>query len=54
MNPIEIHWEVTNRCNLRCKHCLPASGLPRQHELTSDEIRLAIGLLASVGVKHLY
>jgi mycofactocin radical SAM maturase len=24
--PITVTWEVTNRCNLRCTHCLSASG----------------------------
>ena len=33
----EIHWEVTNKCNLRCKHCLPMSGPARLDELTTEE-----------------
>ena len=23
---IEIHWEITNDCNLRCKHCIVSAG----------------------------
>lgn len=38
----EIHWEVTNKCNLRCKHCLPMSGPARDNELTTEEAITAL------------
>ena len=38
----EIHWEITNKCNLRCKHCLPMSGLSRPGELTTEEAIAAL------------
>jgi len=54
MPPHEIHWEVTNRCNLRCLHCLPASGEPRPNELTTDEALAAIRRFADDGVQRVY
>jgi radical SAM protein with 4Fe4S-binding SPASM domain len=35
--PCVIGWELTLACNLRCRHCASAAGLPRQNELTLDE-----------------
>lgn len=46
----EVHWEVTNRCNLRCKHCLPASGPARDRELTTDEALAALESFRTAGV----
>lgn len=48
----EIHWEVTNQCNLRCKHCLPASGPARDRELTSDEALAALESFQAAGVSR--
>ena len=38
----EIHWEITNKCNLQCKHCLPMSGSARTGELTTEEVMAAL------------
>ncbi len=38
----EIHWEITNKCNLQCKHCLPMSGSARIGELTTEEVMAAL------------
>lgn len=38
----EIHWEVTNKCNFQCKHCLPMSGPARPDELTTEEAMAAL------------
>ncbi len=35
--PIRIYWELTNACNLRCKHCHNASGKPLEEELSTEE-----------------
>jgi radical SAM protein with 4Fe4S-binding SPASM domain len=35
--PLVIAWELTLACNLRCKHCGSAAGLPRASELTTEE-----------------
>lgn len=49
----EIHWEVTNRCNLRCKHCLPASGPDRDQELTMSEAMVALESFQAAGVSRI-
>lgn len=46
----EIHWEVTNQCNLRCKHCLLSSGSVRDKELTTSEAMAALESLQVAGV----
>lgn len=35
--PHIIGWELTLACNLRCRHCASAAGLPRDNELTLEE-----------------
>lgn len=49
----EVHWEITNRCNLRCKACLSRSGLPRPDELTTQEVLSTLEKLRSAGVTFL-
>ncbi len=34
--PIQVAWEVTGRCNFRCKYCLNCSG-PANKDMTSGE-----------------
>lgn len=50
----EIHWEVTNACNLRCKHCLPMSGPPRPGELTTEEATAALETFEAAGASKVY
>jgi mycofactocin radical SAM maturase len=35
--PVNVTWEVTLKCNLRCSHCLSASGDAAPDELTTNE-----------------
>jgi radical SAM protein with 4Fe4S-binding SPASM domain len=35
--PFIVGWELTLACNMRCRHCASAAGLPRARELTLDE-----------------
>lgn len=35
--PLNIGWELTLKCNLRCNHCASAAGIPRADELTTEE-----------------
>lgn len=35
--PVNLTWEVTLACNLRCRHCLSASGAPAARELSTAE-----------------
>ncbi|HSC70106.1 MAG TPA: radical SAM protein, partial [Candidatus Methylomirabilis sp.] len=56
--PLEVHLELTHRCNARCVHCycvlpreLEASA--RQRELTTDEITRLLDDLAELGTLYL-
>lgn len=37
-SPVNVTWEVTQQCNLRCSHCLSASGQPAPDELSTAEV----------------
>jgi len=50
----EIHWEVTNKCNLRCKHCLPMSGPVRPDELTTKETMVALDTFRDAGASKVF
>lgn len=32
VGPLMVAWDVTNRCNLKCMHCLNRSGDERYHD----------------------
>ena len=36
-SPVNLTWEVSLACNLRCTHCLSSSGTPAEDELTTAE-----------------
>jgi mycofactocin radical SAM maturase len=36
-SPVNLTWEVTQACNLRCSHCLSSSGDPAKNELSTAE-----------------
>ena len=48
-----VRLSVTDRCNLRCFYCMPASGmtfLPRKELLSYEEMERLIKILAKMGV----
>jgi GTP 3',8-cyclase len=52
----DVRVSVTDRCNFRCRYCMPAQGLPwleREELLTYEELARVIALLASMGVRDL-
>ena len=56
----EIYYmrlSVTDRCNLRCRYCMPADGIcnKKRHEemLTEDEMVMAVRAAASLGIRKL-
>ncbi len=51
--PLEVHFSVTNACSLRCGHCYMDSGERDARELSSEEFRKAVDLLAGMGVFHM-
>jgi radical SAM protein with 4Fe4S-binding SPASM domain len=44
--PLSVIWEITRRCNLKCKHCFSSSGRRRRQELTTAEAKTMIDTLA--------
>ena len=62
MEPLTDSWgreirslrvSVTDKCNFRCKYCMPAEGLewlPRDEILSFEEIQRLVAVLASMGV----
>jgi cyclic pyranopterin phosphate synthase len=48
-----LRVSVTDRCNFRCRYCMPAEGLqwlPRPELLTFEEIARLVGVMAAMGV----
>src|SRR6476620_4968917 len=46
---------VTDRCNFRCRYCMPPEGLdwlPREEVLSFEEIERLVRILASMGVEE--
>jgi cyclic pyranopterin phosphate synthase len=51
-----LRLSVTDRCNLRCRYCMPAEGmkwLPREELLTDDELMRLVRLFAGLGVSEI-
>jgi cyclic pyranopterin phosphate synthase len=51
-----LRLSVTDRCNLRCRYCMPADGmrwLPREELLTYEEIGRLVDVLARLGVREI-
>ncbi|CCY46859.1 radical SAM domain protein [Firmicutes bacterium CAG:822] len=43
---IEIHWEITNDCNLKCKHCIVSAGdYASNNDVNTDNILTFLDLL---------
>ena len=55
-SPLTVTWEVTNRCNLRCMHCLSNSGpdADTSTELSTAEAKGVIEQLAREGVFQIH
>ena len=50
-----VRVSVTDKCNFRCKYCMPAEGLewlPREEVLTFEEITRLVSVLAALGVNE--
>ena len=51
-----LRLAVTDRCNLRCRYCMPAEGIafaPRRELLTWGEMLALVGALGELGVEKL-
>jgi mycofactocin radical SAM maturase len=51
--PVNVTWEVTYTCNLRCIHCLSDSGPKKKGELSTEECFQVIDALAAMKVFQL-
>ena len=49
-SPVNLTWEVTQACNLRCSHCLSSSGDPAKNELSTAEALDLVEQLHTAGV----
>lgn len=49
-NPLDIEWEITNACNLRCRHCYVAAGAKLEEELDTREALQLVDELDRIGV----
>ena len=48
--PVNITWEITRKCNLRCIHCLSASSEESEDELDFNECKRIVDQLAELKV----
>jgi cyclic pyranopterin phosphate synthase len=65
MEPLRDSWgreikslrvSVTDKCNFRCKYCMPAEGLEwleRDELLTFEELARLVGVMAAMGVEEI-
>ena len=50
----DLRVSVTDRCNFRCRYCMPADGmdwLDRADILSFEEIERIVGLLVTLGIR---
>ena len=51
----DLRVSVTDRCNLRCRYCMPAEGLPwlaKPEMLTDDELVRLVSIFVALGVQQ--
>ncbi len=51
--PLDLHWEVTSRCNLYCKHCYNRSSSMAACEPSLEQIRSIIDELGSIRLRNI-
>jgi cyclic pyranopterin phosphate synthase len=52
----DLRISVTDRCNIRCRYCMPAGGVqfqPRQEILSFEEIERFVRVVAGLGIRKL-
>lgn len=49
-SPVNVTWEMTLECNLRCDHCLSDSGIQSTDELSNNECFKVVDQLANLKV----
>jgi mycofactocin radical SAM maturase len=48
--PVNVTWEITQRCTMHCVHCLSDAGPAAEHELSTQECRELVDQLAALNV----
>jgi radical SAM protein with 4Fe4S-binding SPASM domain len=48
--PLQVVWNITHACNLKCLHCYENASVESSDELTTDEALRGIDILADSGV----
>jgi len=48
--PVNLTWEITHQCNLKCVHCLSSSSVASSGELDEAECRAIVDQLAALKV----
>jgi radical SAM protein with 4Fe4S-binding SPASM domain len=51
--PLEVEWELTNACNLSCRHCYVNAGERLSRELTTKEALNLIAELDQIGISNI-
>jgi len=51
--PLNVEWEITRGCNLRCKHCYTSAGQKEPEELTTKQVLSVIDHLDRVGISDI-
>lgn len=52
--PHIVGWELTLACNLRCRHCASAAGLPRPNELSLEEALALCDQFPALAVREVH
>ncbi len=50
--PFRVFYDITYKCNLRCKHCFTNSGIEKKEELTTNDKLKLVEQLAELGVER--
>ncbi len=48
--PFNVVWNITHRCNLKCKHCYENAGRAAPDELSTQQVSDGLGALSRAGV----
>ena len=51
--PVQVVWELTLACNLRCVHCGSRAGRKREGELSTEECLDVVRQLAELGTRQI-
>ena len=51
--PLNVEWEITKACNLRCRHCYTSAGVKEREELQIHDVLHIIDHLDYVGISDI-